>query len=407
MAIVSYHASPLSVPGSGSDGGMNVYVRSMASHAARQGAECDIFTRRIDPGEPETRLVEPGLRVHSIPAAGYGRVSAGDSYAGIKDFADQLVEKVGEAPYTYDAVHANYWLSGIAAHTLKHDFGIPMVTTFHTLERAKQAFGRSQGELSALRIHQEQRILGCSDAVLVSGPDEADWLTRYYGADTTQLVEVPPGIDRAFFAPGDKRIARAAIGLFGAFPLIIYAGRIQSLKGTSLAVEAIAKLDPDLRAHIVVVGGPSGEDGQAELARINTLIARHGLEDRVHLVPPQPHELLSTYYRAADIAIVPSESESFGLVALEASACGTPVVASDVGGLRSVVRSGITGLLVSERTADGFAAAIGGLLRSPVRLRRMAQQAAATADLFTWNQSASKLLGLAGSMESTARLQCV
>ena len=386
LAIISYHASPLSVPGSGSDGGMNVYVRSMASHAARQGAECDIFTRRIDPDEPEIRMVEPGLRVHSIPAAGYGRISPAESYAGIKDFADQLVEKVAGASYAYDVVHANYWLSGMAAHTLKHDFGIPMVTTFHTLERAKQAFGRSHGDLSALRIHQEQRILGCSDAVLVSGPDEAGWLTKYYGADTAQLVEVPPGIDRAFFAPGEKQIARAAIGLPGAFPLIIYAGRIQSLKGTSLAVEAVAKVDRGLQAHIVIVGGPSGEDGQTEVSRINDLISRYGIEDQVHLVPPQPHELLSTYYRAADIAIVPSESESFGLVALEASACGTPVVASDVGGLRSVIHDGTTGLLVGERTAGGFAAAIEKLLRSPVLLRRMGQQAAATADLFTWTR---------------------
>jgi D-inositol-3-phosphate glycosyltransferase len=301
-----------------------------------------------------------------------------------------------------DFVHANYWLSGIAAHRVKHQFKIPLITTFHTLERAKLAHGTGFGSFSKLRIHQEQRILGCSDAVLVSGGEEARWLRDLYGAEPSKLVVVPLGIDRAYFSPGDCAFAKQALGIDDRTRLIVYVGRIQPLKGTYLAVEALSKLEPDTR--LVIVGGPSGVEGDAEMRKIKKLIASEHLKGRVDFVHPQPHELLATYYRAADVCVVPSESETFGLVALESSACGTPVVATDVGGLRSIVEPGHTGILVNERSADAFAKAIRFVLDNPIRARAMGKLASRRADRFTWRESALRLVTALEGLEESADL---
>ncbi|WP_276961701.1 glycosyltransferase [Ferrimicrobium acidiphilum] len=393
LAVISYHASPVAVPGSGVNGGMNVYVRALATHLARAGIDCDIFSANVGTTGEQSFRLESGLWLHSLPVRPHSPGSSDPDYLGIPEFADRVVEQMLRSSVRYDAVHANYWLSGVAAHRVKHDLNIPMITTFHTLEKAKRAVGALVDDRSSLRMHQEARILGCSDAVLASGHDEAKWLLEMYQAPEEKIVHLPLGIDRAFFSPGSSGPAREAIGFDDDVPIMLYVGRIQSLKGTALAVETLAALRKHRGARLVIVGGPSGFDGEQEFRRVRELISRHSLERWVTVLDPMPHELLSTYYRAADVVVVPSVSESFGLVALEAMGCGTPVVATDVGGLRTVVDDGQTGILVRDRNATAFAAAVEALLANPVRHRVMAQRAASRAESFTWAASAGRLAG--------------
>ena len=392
--MISYHASPIAVPGSGVNGGMNVYVRALTTHLARAGVECDIFSARVGVQHEKSVRLESGLWLHSLPVQPNAPVGSAPDYTGIPEFADRVVEHMVRSSITYDAVHANYWLSGVAAHRVKHDLDIPMITTFHTLEKAKRAHGALVDDRSSLRIHQECRILGCSDAVLASGDDEAKWLLEMYQAPEEKIVHMPLGIDRAFFAPGPSGPAREAIGFDDTIPIILYVGRIQSLKGTALAVRTLAELRKHRSARLIIVGGPSGVDGEREFARVLALVKEHGLDDAVTIVEPMSHELLSTYYRAADVVIVPSVSESFGLVALEAMGCGTPVVATDAGGLRTVVDDGYSGILVKDREPSAFAQAIESLLANPVHYRAMSQRASACAESFTWTASARRLIGV-------------
>ncbi|KJE77662.1 glycosyltransferase [Ferrimicrobium acidiphilum] len=392
--MISYHASPVAVPGSGVNGGMNVYVRALTTHLARAGVECDIFSASLNTTRVESTRLESGLWLHSLPVQKHTGVETTPDYTGIPEFADRVVEHMLRSPIRYDAVHANYWLSGVAAHRVKHDLDIPMITTFHTLEKAKHSLGALIDNRSSLRIHQEARILGCSDAVLASGDDEAKWLLDLYQAPEEKVVQLPLGIDRAFFSPGPPGPAREAIGFDDGIPIVLYVGRIQSLKGTALAVETLAHLLARRSARLIIVGGPSGLDGEREFKRVSELVSSHGLDELVTVVDPMSHELLSTYYRAADVVIVPSVSESFGLVALEAMGCGTPVVATDAGGLRTVVDAGRSGILVKDRQASAFAQAIDSLLANPVQYRAMSQRAASRAESFTWAASAQRLISV-------------
>lgn len=384
----------MAVPGSGVNGGMNVYVRALTTHLARAGVECDIFSANLGADHEESVRLESGLWLHSLPVQQRAKAQAAPDYTGIPEFADRVVEHMLRSPVRYDAVHANYWLSGVAAHRVKHDLDIPLITTFHTLEKAKYSLGALVDSRSSLRMHQEARILGCSDAVLASGEDEAKWLLDLYQAPEEKIVQLPLGIDRAFFAPGPPGPAREAIGFNDGIPIVLYVGRIQSLKGTALAVETLAHLLTRRRARLIIVGGPSGVDGEQEFKRVGELVNLHGLHGLVTVVDPMSHELLSTYYRAADVVIVPSVSESFGLVALEAMGCGTPVVATDAGGLRTVVDEGRSGILVNDRQPAAFADAIDLLLANPVQYRVMSQRAAIRAESFTWAASAQRLIGV-------------
>jgi D-inositol-3-phosphate glycosyltransferase len=283
-------------------------------------------------------------------------------------------------------LHANYWLSAVAAHRLKHELELPLVTTFHTLAQVKTATGDIE---PGQRAEAERVVIGCSDAVCASNGVEADQLVDYYGADRGRIEIVPPGVDHAFFAPGDRRGARWALGL-GAEPVLLFVGRIQPLKGLDVAVAALGAMRSQT-ATLVAVGGPSGAEGDAELARIQAMIGDLGLDARVRLVAPQPHHMLSTYYRAADVCVVPSRSESFGLVAAEAMACGTPVVATAVGGLTTLVDDGVTGLLMPNRDPNAWAAALDGLIEHPLRLAAMSAAAAERGRGYTWSTTAARL----------------
>jgi D-inositol-3-phosphate glycosyltransferase len=406
LAVLSLHTSPLAQPGTGDGGGMNVYVRALGSALARAGVECDIYTRADAPELAPIVRVEPGLRVHHLVAGPPEPVPKEDLPSLIPAFTEGVLADQRAADRPADAVHANYWLSGVAGHAIKHELGLPLLSTFHTLARVKADAGLWEGE-APVRAEAEAAVIGCSDAVLASCAVEAIQLEALYGADPDRLEIVPLGVETAFFSPGDRTQARRATGLPRGVPLLLGVGRIQPLKGFDVAVRALALLEdrvPD--AHLVIIGGPSGPAGQSELERLHTLVRAFGLTGRVHLLPPQPHELLSTFYRAADVVLVPSRSESFGLVALEAGACGTPVVASAVGGLTTLVDDGVTGFLVETRDAAAFADAAATILDDPFLASTMGEAAARRAARYTWPATAARLRRLVGDLTSRELVDC-
>ena len=317
---------------------MNVYVRELSSALARAGVECDVFTRAWSPDLPAVVNVEPGLRVHHVAAGPLAPVAKEAAPGSGRRVHRRRVRPhdrpSGEWPERalgYDAIHANYWLSGLAGHQLKHELDLPLVSTFHTLDRVKAE--SSPEEVSSDEPHRraeaEAAVMACSEVVLASCSVEADQLVDLYGADPDRIRVVPPGVDHAFFAPGHRPQARRAVGLPNRRP----AGRFRRADPASQGRRhrrARARSSRDAltkTSHLVIVGGPSGPHGDEHLAELHRLVESSDLESKVRFVAPQPHELLSTYYRAADVCVVPSRSESFGLVALEAAACGTPVVA--------------------------------------------------------------------------------
>ncbi|MEO7430430.1 MAG: glycosyltransferase, partial [Acidimicrobiales bacterium] len=258
-----------------------------------------------------------------------------------------------------------------------------------------------------LRVHAEAQVIGCSDAILASCVAEADQLVRLYGADPARVEIVAPGVDHAFFSPGERAGARRALGHLdlGEGPVLLFVGRIQPLKGLDVAVRALAALGrPD--ATLVVVGGASGPEGAAEVERIDKLVAELGLADQIRFVAPVPHHLLSTYYRAADVCLVPSRSESFGLVALEAAACGTPVVAAAVGGLRTLVEHERTGFLVEGRDPAAYAAYAREILSVPTVADELAQRAALRARDYTWSTAAARLRRVYGDITAGSLVDC-
>lgn len=366
---------------------MNVYVRELVAALAQAGVHSDVYTRRWADDLPDAVEVEPGFRVVHVPAGpvGLAKEALGDV---VDEFAAGVRQAMADAP-PVSAIHANYWLSGVAGHALKHGLGLPLVSTFHTLARVKAETGDPEPQR---RVDAEAGVVGCSDVILASCAAEADDLRTHYGADARRIELVPPGVDHAFFSPGDRAGARAALGHLGLMPgpVLLFVGRIQPLKGLDIAVRALAAID-DPGAVLVVVGGASGVDGAREVGRIAKLSAALGVSDRVRYAEPQPHHLLSSYYRAADVVLVPSRSESFGLVALEAAACGTPVVAAAVGGLRTLVRHDETGFLVEGRDPAAFAARVSEVIDDPMLARRLGTEAARVARRYTWSTAAGRL----------------
>ncbi|HUQ38959.1 MAG TPA: glycosyltransferase [Acidimicrobiales bacterium] len=399
LAVLSMHTSPLAQPGSGDGGGMNVYVRELSSALARAGVECDVYTRASDESQPRIVRVEPGLRVHHVPAGPMAPVPKEQLPGLVPAFADAVMTRIGDA----DLIHANYWLSAVAGHRIKHALDLPLVSTFHTLARVKAEIDEDEPRQ---RAHDEAETIGCSDAVLASCTEEALDIVRLYDADPSRIEIVAPGVDHAFFAPGDQRQARRAVGLPIDRPVLLFVGRIQPLKGLDVAVQALARLTAFPDALLAVVGGPSGAHGDDEVARVHALATRLGVAGRVLWVKPQAHELLSTYYRAADVCLVPSRAESFGLVALEASACGTPVVAAAVGGLRTLVDHGSTGFLVESRDPDDYAHHVADILGDRWAAAEMSTRAANRARAYTWSTAAARLRRLYGDLTARSLVEC-
>ena len=414
LAVLSLHTSPLVQPGTGDSGGMNVYVRELVSALARAGVPCDVFTRAWSPDLPAEVVAEPGVRVVHVEAGPRAEVPKEELPSVVPAFTRGVIDHI-RATGDVDAIHANYWLSGVAGHAAKHELGLPLVSTFHTLARVKVD---ADVQESVERARAETEVIGCSDAILANGEEEADDLRRHYDAPAERIEIVPPGVDHAFFSPGDRDGARVALGWTDGgrmsasggrdalgHPILLFVGRIQPLKGLDVAVGALAELDHPT-AELVVVGGPSGADGPGELARVVALATDLGVRDRVRFVEPQPHHVLSSWYRAADVVLVPSRSESFGLVALEAAACGRPVVAAAVGGLRTIVEDGRTGFLVDDRDPASYAKVIDELLRDPALAAAMGAAGAVRASRYTWSTTAARLRRLYADLVARELVAC-
>lgn len=398
VAVLSLHTSPLAQPGEGDSGGMNVYVREFASALAEVGVQCRVYVRAWRADLAPVVEVEPGFQVVHVPA-GRPDLAKEELEGQVPAFAEWVAHDL--ATFRPDVVHANYWLSGVAGKLLKQELHLPLVTTFHTLARVKAVLGDPEPER---RARAEAEVMACADIVLANCTAEADQLVHYYGCDPDRIEIVPPGVDHAFFSPGSQFGARWALQT-DERPLLLFVGRIQPLKGVDVAVEALARLERD-DTRLWIVGGASGQGGGGAVDRVRGLIAAHRLEQRVRFVPPQPHHLLSTYYRAADVGIVPSRSESFGLVALEAAACGLPIVAADVGGLSTLVEHGFTGYLVDSRDPEDYAAYLDTVLADPVLARRLSVSAAARGRTYTWSSSAARLRRLYQDLGSRSLAPC-
>jgi D-inositol-3-phosphate glycosyltransferase len=402
VAVLSVHTSPMDQPGSGDSGGMNVYIRAVTERLALEGVEVDLFTRCRGGDDHEVREIAPGIRVVSVKAGPCTPVPKDYLPRFLPEFLGGVLRIAKEDGRGYDIVHSHYWLSGWVGHAVSSDLNVPLVASFHTLGKVKN-YSLARGELPepASRLEGESRVIADADRILAPTPIEAAQLVGLYRADPANIRLVPPGVDHKLFVPSSglagRLAARARLHLSG-LRLALYVGRLQPHKGPDVAVrtlaEAVAK-DPAAKDLVLaIVGGPSGQDHGAEVARLMSLAGALGVSERVMLFPPQPQEKLVDFYSAADVVLVPSRSESFGLVALEAQACGTPVVAASVGGLRYVVEDGVGGFLVEGHDPEDHADKLLQILRDGDLATRLGEGAATSALRFTWDSTASELLSV-------------
>jgi D-inositol-3-phosphate glycosyltransferase len=381
VALVSIHTSPLAPPGAGDAGGMNVYVDALARTLASRGICVDVFTRS---DELRETVVCPGYTVVELPAAG------DDLATLVAAFADGIGGWVAGRGIRYDVLHSHYWLSGWAGVLLQERLNVPLAISFHTLGRVKEA-ARTPAEPreSLVRIAAEVDVVARAECMVASTPADAADLIEHYQANPERICVSPPGVDHSVFSPGDRRAARDRFGL-GAGPIVGFVGRIQTLKGVDVAIRAVAAL-PEVR--LFVVGGPSGPEGDADLAGFRAL-AEEVAPGQVTFHAPVAHSDVVEVYRAVDALIVPSRAESFGLVALEAQATGTPVVASRVGGLPYVVLDDESGFLVAGHDPADYAEALGRILFDPETAADLSAGAVKRAETFSWDGTVDRLLEL-------------
>lgn len=397
VAYLALHTSPLLQPGVGSAGGMNVYVDELACTMAGRGIESVVFTRRTDPDQPAVVDSRDGYRVVHVDAGPAKPLPISELMPHVAEFGEGVVGATRNAGF--DLVHSHYWLSGWAGVLVKEAHGLPLANSFHTLGRVKDVARRSDEAPSSIaRLRAEDGVIAGSDCVIASTPYEFDDLIEHYAASPERLCISQPGIDHALFTPGDRSEARAILGI-GDEPLILCVGRVQAHKGFDVAIDTLSLLPETLSVGsgpplLMIVGGPSGPEGHTELEHLRTRAAAIGVAERVLFVPPQPHDTLVDYYRAADLLIMPSYSESFGLVAAEAQASGLPVVAARVGGLPYVVGSSKSGLLVDGHDPHSFAAAATAILDHPGFRSNLSDGAIEFAARFSWDGTADRLLDL-------------
>ncbi len=396
VAVLSVHTSPLAQPGTGDAGGMNVYILQTALRMAQRGVEVEIFTRATSSSAPAVVRPAPGVLVRNVVAGPFAGLDKDELPAQLCAFtAGVLRAEARQEPGYYDVVHSHYWLSGQVGWLARDRWGVPLVHTAHTLGKVKNAaLAAGDTPEPRVRLIGEQQVVNEATRLVANTAAEATQLVQLYGADPTRVDTIAPGADLQRFRVGDRAASRAGLGIAADEVLLSFVGRIQPLKAPDVLLRAAAELvrrDPTRRLRVLVVGGPSGS-GLGQPQALVELAEQLGVATAVTFLPPQPPDALAEIYRASDVVAVPSHSESFGLVALEAQACGTPVVAADVGGLGVAVRDGVTGLLVaSHRTAD-WADALAQIIDHPGRRQAMAAAAPQHAARFSWDRTADALL---------------
>jgi D-inositol-3-phosphate glycosyltransferase len=400
IATVSVHTSPLEQPGTGDAGGLNVYVVEVAKRLADRGVEVDIFTRAVSRDQPQVAELAPGVLVRHLAAGPFEDLDKSDLPGQLCQFTFELLRtEAAHAPGRYDLVHGHYWLSGQVGAVAKERWGVPLIQSMHTLGKVKNA-ALAAGDTAEpeVRIRGEAEVVACADRLVANTEDEAQQLIGHYAADPARVTTINPGVDLSVFRPGSQLQARRQLGLPEDGVVLVFAGRVQPLKAPDVVLHAAAQLiadDPGLARNLTVafVGGPSGA-GRQDPDGLEQLAARLGMSALVRLEPPCPQPELAQWYRAATLVMVPSYSESFGLVAMEAQACGTPVVAAAVGGLRIAVRNGYSGVLVDSRDPGHYARAVRELISAPASLARLARGARDHASRFGWSATVDALLQL-------------
>jgi D-inositol-3-phosphate glycosyltransferase len=378
---------------------MNVTVRALAGELAKVGIESDLYTRATSPDDPPVVAVGPGVRVLHLPAGPLEPIPKQHLPRYLCAFLCSLL-RAGQRYGPYDILHSHYWVSGWVARLVRERWDIPVAHSFHTLGRVKNlSLADGDEPEPPTRLAGEERVVAAADCLLAPSPAEARQLVELYGASPAKVRIVPHGVDQTRFHQGDREAARAALGIARRH-VLAFVGRLQPLKAPDVAVLTLAALRaqrPDLDVELLVVGGASG-NGDGEPARLVRLAAEAGVADRIRFLAPRPHDRLATIYRAADLVLMPSWSESLGLVALEAQACGTPVVAAGVGGLLHAVGDGTTGILLANHQPAAWADSVARLLSSPRRLAAMSTAAARFAGAHGWDQSAARLLEIYGDL---------
>jgi len=400
IATISLHTSPLDQPGTGDAGGLNVYVVEVAKRLAERGVEVEIFTRAVCPDTPAVVELTAGVLVRNVVAGPFEELDKNALPGQICPFTFEVLRtEAAFAPGRYDLLHAHYWLSGQVAAVAKERWGVPLIQSMHTLGKVKNlALAAGDCAEPAARIRGEVEVVAAADRLVANTDEEARQLVELYDADRRRVKTVSPGVDLSVFCPGSAAEARARLGLPADAVVLMFAGRIQPLKGPDVVLHAAADLlrsCPALADRLVVVfvGGPSGSEVGAP-GRLDGLADRLGIAGSVRMEPPCPQRELADWYRAASVVLVPSHSESFGLVALEAQACGTPVVAAAVGGLRTAVRDGYSGVLVDGHDPAAWARVLEKLITSPRRLAQLSRGALAHASEFGWPKTADRLIGV-------------
>jgi D-inositol-3-phosphate glycosyltransferase len=366
VAMLSIHTCPLAALGAKETGGMNVYVRELSRELGWMGVEVDVFTRSQNPTIPRVVRMGERVRVIHLPAGPEAPLARPQIYSHLDEFVDGIEAWRLTRDVEYDLIHAHYWLSGVAALRLRDRWAVPVLQMFHTLGRPKNRAARSAGELEpAVRLREETRIVGAADRIVAANVVERAELLRAYGARAPRIATIPCGVDTELFAPGDRVAARRRLGL-DERPVLLWVGRLAPIKGLDTLLEAVGRLQvagTDLR--LLIVGGDADDPLNGHETALRAQIRQLGLGGAVSFVGSQPQERLPTYYVAADVTVVPSYYESFGMVALEAMACGSPVIASRVGGLVTTVRDGVTGFLVPESDVAALAERIAALAADP------------------------------------------
>lgn len=381
IAFISAHTSPLARLGSREAGGMNVYVRKLSEELARRGFCVDIFTRRTDRDSPETIVLAEGVRVVHLEAGPAQPLPKEDLPHYLEAFEESLLRFQESRNLSYDLLHSHYWLSGWVAERLKLRWRVPHVAMFHTLGEVKNRALITERE-PPFRIEAERVVVRGANRIVCASEHEKQLLVELYGACPHCIAVVPCGVDLELFQPMDKEEARRRLGLRDHERIILFVGRIEPLKGVDILIGAAAQLHGQEDFYLLIVGG----DGHArsEMTHLQRLASGLGIDHHVSFIGPVDHERLPLFYNAADVCVVPSFYESFGLVAVEAMACGTPVVASRVGGLTVTVRDGETGYLVPWQCAEPFAERLELLLGNRELRRALGRTAREQMQRFCW-----------------------
>ena len=400
IAILSVHTSPLHQPGTGDSGGMNVYIAETAKRIAARGIEVEIFTRATSLVEPEVTELAPGVLVRHIPAGPFEGLRKEDLPAQLCAVtAGVLRAEAAKNEGFYDLVHSHYWLSGQVGWIAQERWGVPLVHTMHTMARVKNlTLAQGDAPEPAIREIGEEQVVTAADRLVANTHAEAKELIELYHADPNRVRVVHPGVDLEVFVPGNQQAARKELGVSDDAIVLLFVGRIQPLKAPDVLLKAAAEIlkrNPELRGRLVVAicGGPSGSGLERPDALV-TLADQLGISDVVKFVPPTSRAELVKWFQAASVCVVPSYSESFGLVAIEAQACGTPVIAARVGGLPTAVRDGISGVLVDGHEADTWATQIMSVVSNEDLRSRLAKGAIAHASHFGWEDTTDKLISV-------------